>query len=292
MYDVTSTALQTSNTPNSTADVCKSASTPATQRSSTPRNVRFYLTPATILQQTAATRPPALPCEPHLLTSFPPSQFPVQKERRKKDRLRFFPVLRVYSVPGPAFSQSASAALGYGQHSWPTPPTKSAFPAPRCAVCSASCARARTCAPSLAMRCAPNLRGILMAVHGCTDRYVTPKPSRMGQGKAQLLQHRLSWQLPGQDVTGKHRHQLPHQGSQGYALNPSLDRPIFTYRIRLGWEGAGTVYFTSIRRERGGPFTTCAYLRFLPFPDSLSHAPLMCFTQCDSRSLQTMALLY
>ena len=193
MYDVTSTALQTSNTPNSTADVCKSASAPATQRSSTPRNVRFYLTPATILQQTAATRPPALPCEPHLLTSFPPSQFPVQKERREKDCLRFFPVLRVYSVPGQAFSQSASAVLGYGQHSWLTPPTKSAFPAPRCAVCSASCARVRTCAPSLAMRCAPNLRGILMAVHGCTDRYVTPKPSRMGRGKAQLLQHRLSW---------------------------------------------------------------------------------------------------
>ena len=89
MYDVTSTALQTSNTPNSTADVCKSASAPATQRSSTPRNVRFYLTPATILQQTAATRPPALPCEPHLLTSFLPSQVPCTEGKKRKRSLTF-----------------------------------------------------------------------------------------------------------------------------------------------------------------------------------------------------------
>jgi hypothetical protein len=33
--------------------------------------------------------------------------------------------------------------------------------------------------------------------------------------------------------------------------------------IRSLCEGAGTVYFTSIRRGRGEPFTTCTYLVFL-----------------------------
>jgi cytochrome c oxidase assembly factor 1 len=42
-------------------------------------------------------------------------------------------------------------------------------------------------------------------------------------------------------------------------------------------KGAGTVYFTSIRRERGGPFTTCAYqvsLAFPPFSNPLECPPL------------------
>jgi hypothetical protein len=47
-----------------------------------------------------------------------------------------------------------------------------------------------------------------------------------------------------------------HKGTRKMLLNavPSL----LTF-VCLVWEGAGTVYFTSIRRERGGPFTTCAY---------------------------------
>ncbi len=78
----------------------------------------------------------------------------------------------VRSAHGPASSQSASAASARGPHSWPTPPTKSAFRAPRCAACSASCVRARTCATSSAMRCVPSPSGISTAVRGCTARYV------------------------------------------------------------------------------------------------------------------------
>ena len=45
--------------------------------------------------------------------------------------------------------------------------------------------------------------------------------------------------------------------------------PSFANRFVRQWEGAGTVYFTSIRRAREEPFTTCACyisLRFVPFP--------------------------
>jgi hypothetical protein len=103
----------------------------------------------------------------------------------------------------------------------------------------------------------------------------------------------------GQDATGEHRPQLPRQGSQGYAHIPPSHSDFFTYFCLSGMgKGAGTVYFTSIRRERGGPFTTCAYQISLAFPATKllqSDAKLflkmnyICFVQCVSRSLQTMA---
>ena len=61
-------------------------SAPAPQRSTTPRNVCFRLTPATILQQTLATRPLTIPYDRASFLPFFPSQFTVQK-------ITFCPVL-------------------------------------------------------------------------------------------------------------------------------------------------------------------------------------------------------
>jgi hypothetical protein len=118
--NVTSTALQASNTPRLPAFLRKSAPASTSQRSPTPRNLLLHLPPATILQQTTATRPPPIPCERRPLTSSLPSQFPAQR----KTSLTFcLSPCVVHSVPGLAFSWSASAVLGCGPHFWPTPPT-------------------------------------------------------------------------------------------------------------------------------------------------------------------------
>ena len=85
---VSSTALQACTTPRhpqSSADVRKSAPAPTSQGPPTSRNLFFHLTPATILQQTSATRPTAIPCErraihPDLLV---PSQFSSAEEKDK-----------------------------------------------------------------------------------------------------------------------------------------------------------------------------------------------------------------
>jgi len=161
--------------------------------------------------------------------------------------------------------------LGYGPHSSPTPPTRSAFPALRCAVCSASCAGARTCAPSLVMRCGPNPRGILMAVHGCTARYVTFMPPHMGLGKAQLLQHCLSLQSSGQDAAGEHRHQLPRQGSQGCAQNSSSCRPFFTYLCYVKALARSTL---RVSAENAADISRLVRIcAFSPSPSYISHFP-------------------
>ena len=122
------------------------------------------------------------------------------------------------------------------------PPTKSAFPVPRCAVYLVSCARAKTCAPSLVMRCAPNLRGILMAVRGCLAR------SRCYRGTSTLAS--------ASRVT---------RVRTNFSFALWLLSYGFFFCVSYG-KGAGTVYFTSIRRERGGPFTTCAYQISLALP--------------------------
>jgi hypothetical protein len=142
-----------------------------------------------------------------------------------------------------------------------------------------------------------------MAVLGCPARYVTLESLNLTSGaregaiitaslifsdfQVKMLQGNIdiSFRVKG------------HKGTRRILLRAVPSLLIF---VRLVSEGAGTVYFTSIRRERGGPFTTCAYLCFLPFSIlhlECSHFPstpfraLMCFTQCVSRSLQTMALL-
>jgi hypothetical protein len=63
---VSSTTLQTCTTPRlpqSSEDVRKSTPAPTSQGPPTSRNFFFHLTPATILQQTSATRPPPIPCK-------------------------------------------------------------------------------------------------------------------------------------------------------------------------------------------------------------------------------------
>jgi cytochrome c oxidase assembly factor 1 len=55
-----------------------------------------------------------------------------------------------------------------------------------------------------------------------------------------------------------------HRGTHRFLLR-TVD--FFTYLLFVWYgKGAGTVYFTSIRRERGGPFTTCAYQISLALP--------------------------
>jgi hypothetical protein len=77
--------------------------------------------------------------------------------------------------------------------------------------------------------------------------------------------------------------------------------PFVLVLTHMSLEGAGTVYFTSIRKARGEPFTTRAYHISLPplFPRPLSSPPthlsqyeLTCPEQCVSRSSQTTALLF
>jgi hypothetical protein len=105
------------------------------------------------------SRPQPRDLPPYRVSSLPPFFF-------------ILPIDSMCSAHGPASSQFASAASARGQHSWPTPRTKSAFRALQCVAYSASCMRATTCAPPSAMRCAPSPSGISTAVRGCTVRYV------------------------------------------------------------------------------------------------------------------------
>lgn len=92
--------------------------------------------------------------------------------RAKPKPTHFIGWLQICSAHGPASSQSASVASPRGPHSCHTPLIKSVRRAPRCAVCSASCVRAKTCVPSLETRCVQSPCGISAAVRGCTARCV------------------------------------------------------------------------------------------------------------------------
>jgi hypothetical protein len=157
----------------------------------------------------------------------------------------------------------------------------------------------RTCVPSLAMRCAPNRRGISMVVLGCPARYVVALESlnlTSGAGEGTIITASLIFgDFQVKMLQGNIDISFRVKGHKGTHLPRAVPSLLIFVRLK----DAGTVYFTSIRRERGGPFTTCAYLHIVPFPFvlmfPLSHLSpfrvLIFFTQCVSRSLQTMALL-
>jgi hypothetical protein len=84
-----------------------------------------------------------------------------------------------------------------------------------------------------------------MAVLGCPARYVTLESLNLTSGARE-----------GAIITAS----LIFSDFQVKMLQGNID---ISFRVK-GHKGAGTVYFTSIRRERGGPFTT---LRFKVIAD-------------------------
>lgn len=152
-------------------------------------------------------------------------------------------------------------------------------------MCSATCATARTCTQSSAMRCGLNPRGISTAVHGCTVPYVD------------VLNH----------LCLGHSHSIAHAGfvfrrSRCYRGTSTSASPSKVTRVRVPRfvplscsddlishrmirEGTGTtVYFTSIRRACGDLFRTCACLPTCSsHPPILHMLPLTRYKQCVSR---------
>jgi len=187
--------------------------------------------------------------------------------------------LQICSAHGPASSRSASVASPRGPHSCHTPLIKSVRRAPRCAVCSASCVRAKTCVPSSETRCVQSPCGISAAVRGCTARCVCGAPRVhpiQAPERGKVIDYSDPRACRSRCCKGT---SISASGSKVTRVRPleTFTHPLscFADPIRLPWEGAGTVYFTSIRRARGEPFTTCAYQISLRLLSPSLYAPIL-----------------
>ena len=103
-----------------------------------------------------------------------------------------------------------------------------------------------------------------MVVLGCPARYVVALESlnlTSGAGEGTIITASLIFgDFQVKMLQGNIDISFRVKGHKGTHLPRAVPSLLIFVRLK----DAGTVYFTSIRRERGGPFTTCAYA-YRPF---------------------------
>ena len=78
-------------------------------------------------------------------------------------------------------------------------------------------------------------------------------------------------------------------GYEGQEVGVHIRCLFFSLTSLLSRAGSGTIYFTSIRKEKGAPFTVCTFysIKVLSLNLSLTNTP-----QCASKLFATMELLF
>lgn len=259
------------NTPPSLPLVRQSTPPPTSETPTTSRNLLLHLTPATVLQQTPSARPSALPCEPS------PPHFPNWHHvcRAKTKHAHFLAVFNMQR----AWPGLLAVSVG-GVAAWAA---FLSYAANQERVSSSAMRRVLS-----ELHESEDVRDILGdAVRPEPMWYLNGSPWVHGTVRVALYasSHRRGRGKPLTILIFAPARSRCCRGTSTSASGSKVTRvrPLETFThpscfanpIRSPWEGAGTVYFTSIRRARGEPFTTCAYQIPLRFLSTSLHAPIL-----------------